>query len=169
MGLLLRAQGKLDQAEPYYREAVEKSLRVQGAQHPLTLTFTGNLGRVLQQQGKHQEALDLLAPIEPAARKRFTGSNARQLAGFLTVVGRARVGLGYDAERFALAESNLLEAHPIYLAAKDRDPTHKDTLECVQALIDLYTAWHAAEPGKGHDAKAAEWKAKLPTEAAPKP
>jgi hypothetical protein len=30
-----------------------------------------------------------------------------------------------------------------------------------QALIDLYTAWHTAEPGKGYDAKAAEWKARL--------
>jgi hypothetical protein len=134
---------------------------VLGEEHPNTLTFTGNLGRVLQQQGKHQEALDLLGPIEPSARKRFTGGNARRLADFLTTLGRARVGVGYDAERFALAESNLLEAHPIFVAAKGVGPAHKDTLACVQALVDLYTAWHAAEPGKGHDAKAAEWKAKL--------
>ncbi len=165
MGLLLQAQGKLDEAEPYYQEAVEKSLRVQGAQHPLTLTFTGNLGRVLHQQGKHQEAIDLLAPIEPAARKQFTGGNARRLAGFLTTLARARVGVGYDGDRFALAESNLLEAHPIFVAAKDRGPTHKDTLDCLRALVDLYTAWNAAEPGKGHDAKAAEWQAKLPAPA----
>jgi hypothetical protein len=31
----------------------------------------------------------------------------------------------------------------------------------VQALIDLYTAWDKAEPGKGYDTKAAEWHAKL--------
>jgi hypothetical protein len=91
------------------------------------------------------------------------------MADFLTSLGRARVGLGYEPERFALAESNLLEAHPIFVAAPDRGPMHKDTLECVQGLVDLYTAWHAAEPGKGYDAKAAEWKAKLPAEAAPKP
>ena len=83
------------------------------------------------------------------------------MAEFLTTLGRARVGLGYDAERFALAEANLLEAHPIYVAAKDRGPTNKATLGCVQAVVDLYTAWDAAEPGKGYDAKAAEWKLKL--------
>ncbi|MBS0189097.1 MAG: hypothetical protein JSS51_13605, partial [Planctomycetes bacterium] len=50
-------------------------------------------------------------------------------------------------------------------AAKDRGPTHKDTLACVQALVDLYTTWDAAEPGKGYDAKASEWKTKLPAAA----
>ena len=54
-----------------------------------------------------------------------------------------------------------LEAHAMYLAAKDRGPTHKDTLGCVQALVDLYAAWDKAEPGKGYGDKAAEWKAKL--------
>ena len=117
--------------------------------------------RLKLDQNKIREALDLIAPYEPAARKTFTGDNARRLADFLTGFGRARVGVGYDAERFALAEANLLEAHPIYLAAKDRGQAHKDTLECVQALVDLYTTWHAAEPGKGYDAKASEWKAKL--------
>jgi hypothetical protein len=112
-------------------------------------------------QDRAQEALDLIAPYEPAARKAFTGGNARRLAEFLTSFGRARVGVGYDAERFALAEANLLEAHPIYVAAKDRGPTHKDTLACVQALVDLYTAWDKAEPDKGYEAKAAEWRQKL--------
>jgi len=31
----------------------------------------------------------------------------------------------------------------------------------VDALIELYDAWHAAEPNKGYDAKAAEWRGKL--------
>jgi hypothetical protein len=66
--------------------------------------------------------------------------------------------VGDDSERFTLAEANLLEAHAIYLDAKDRGPTHKDTLECVQALVDLYAAWDKAEPGKGYGAKAAEWR-----------
>jgi hypothetical protein len=138
-----------------------------GAEHPNTLAVTGNLGRVLQQQGKHQEAIDLLAPGEPAARKAFTSGNTRRLADFLISLGRARVGLGYEPERFALAEANLLETHQIYVAAEGVGPTHKNTLECVQGLVDLCTAWHAAEPGKGYDAKAAEWKAKLTPPAQP--
>jgi non-specific serine/threonine protein kinase/serine/threonine-protein kinase len=167
MGDLLQAQGKLDQAEPYVREALEKSRRVLGEEHPDTLVCVYEMGALLRAQGKHQEAIELLAPIEPAVRKAFTGGNAHRLAAFLTPLGRARVGLGYDAERFTLAESNLLEAYPIFVAAKYRGPTHNDTLECVQGLIDLYTAWHAAEPGKGYDAKAAEWKAKLTPPAQP--
>jgi non-specific serine/threonine protein kinase/serine/threonine-protein kinase len=99
MGSLLWSQGKLDQAEPYYREAMEKRRRVLGGEHPETLACIGNLGRVLQQQGKHQEAIDLLAPAEPAARQQFTGGNARRLAGFLTALSRARVGLGYNPPR----------------------------------------------------------------------
>ena len=30
-------------------------------------------------------------------------------------------------------------------------------------LVELYVAWHAAEPDQGYDAKAAELRAKLPT------
>jgi non-specific serine/threonine protein kinase/serine/threonine-protein kinase len=160
MGVLLRAQGKLDQAEPYYREALEKRRRVLGEEHPDTLASVSSMVRLNVDQSKPREALDLATPYEPAARKQFTRGNSRRLADFLTALGLARVGVGYDAERFKLAEANLLEAHSIYLAAKDRGPTHKDTLECVQALVDLYTAWDKAEPGKGFDAKAAEWKAK---------
>ncbi|HEY3242489.1 MAG TPA: tetratricopeptide repeat protein, partial [Phycisphaerae bacterium] len=33
--------------------------------------------------------------------------------------------------------------------------------EALERIVKLYEAWHAAEPGKGHDAQAAEWRAKL--------
>ena len=156
---LLVALGRLAEAEPYFRDAAEKSRRVQGEQHPFTLICTVNLGRVLQRQARHQEAIDLLAPIEAAARSGFSGGSAPRLAVFLATLGRARVGLGFAAERFALAEANFLETHRILVGA--RGATHKDTLECVQDLTDLCTAWDKAEPGKGYDGKAAEWKAKL--------
>ncbi len=38
------------------------------------------------------------------------------------------------------------------------------TTEVVVYLADFYTAWDATEPGKGYDAKAAEWRAKLPAD-----
>jgi tetratricopeptide (TPR) repeat protein len=161
MGTLLQSQGKLAEAEPYFRDALEKSRRVLGEEHPNTLTSINNMGYLHLAQSKDREALDLAEPFEPAARKAFSGGNAPRLATFLTRLGRARVGVGYDRARFALAEANLLEAHAIFLAAKDRGPSHKDTLECVKALADLYTAWEQAEPGKDYAAKAAEWKAAL--------
>jgi hypothetical protein len=45
--------------------------------------------------------------------------------------------------------------------ARTRGASHADTRACAQALIDLYSAWDKAEPGKGHDAEAAEWRANL--------
>jgi tetratricopeptide (TPR) repeat protein len=169
LGAMLRSQGKLTDAELYLREALEQNRRVLGEEHPATLMVTLNLGRLLREQGKDSDAIDLLAPIEHAARA-FTNEIGSELfmALVLTNLGLARIDLGYDADRFALAEANLLEAHPIYVAAESVGPTH-DGIQCVQGLVDLYTAWHAAKPGKGYDAKATEWKAKLQSEDAAKP
>jgi tetratricopeptide (TPR) repeat protein len=161
MGGLLQSQGKFAEAEPYFRDALEKRRRVFGEEHPDTITSASLILGLHLAQSKDREALDLAEPFEPAARKAFSGGNAPRLATFLTLLGRARVGVGYDRARFALAEANLLEAHAIFLAAKNRGPSHKDTLECVKALADLYTAWDKAEPGKDYAAKAAEWKAAL--------
>lgn len=30
-----------------------------------------------------------------------------------------------------------------------------------ERVVRFYDAWHAAEPGQGHDERAAEWRAKL--------
>ncbi len=167
MGLILQARGKPAEAETFFRDAVLKRVRALGSEHPDTMLSVLGLSAVLQARGAHREALDLLTPAEVTTRKAFAAGSGRRFADFLTAIGRARVGVGYQAERFALAESNFLEAYSIYLAAKDRGPKHKQTIECVQALIDLYNAWHAAEPGKGYDAKAAEWQAKLDAAKAP--
>jgi non-specific serine/threonine protein kinase/serine/threonine-protein kinase len=161
MGFLLQAEGRLAEAEPLYREALEKSRRTLGEEHLETLFSVSLLLRLKVAQSEAREALVFGAPYEPAARKAFTGGNARRLADFLASLGRARVDLGYDFERFPLAEANLLEAYPIYLNTKNRGPTHKDTLACARTLVDLYAAWDTADPGKGYDAKAAEWRAKL--------
>jgi serine/threonine protein kinase/Tfp pilus assembly protein PilF len=169
MGFLLKAQGKLAEAEPYYRDALEKYRRVLGEEHPDTITSVSLVVPLDLAQSKDREALDLAEPFEPAARKAFSGGNAPRLATFLTLLGRARVGVGYDRARFALAEANLLEAHAIFLAAKNRGPSHTDTLECMQTLVDLYTAWDKAEPGNGYAAKAAEWKASLDAAKPPEP
>jgi hypothetical protein len=160
LGSLLRALGRSAEAEPFHREALEKARRTLGNEHSLSLISVTASLRVAVDQSRPVDELALALPYEPVVRRVFTGSNAPRVADFLTATGRARVALGFDAERFKLAESNLLEAHAIYLAAPDRGPAHRDTRECAQGLVDLYTAWDAAEPGKGLDAKAAEWRAR---------
>ena len=65
--------------------------------------------------------------------------------------------------RFTEAEPLLIDsAHALQgnsKASEDR------TTEAIQRVVDLYEAWNTAEPGVGYDARAAEWRARLPVEA----
>ncbi|HEY2345333.1 MAG TPA: serine/threonine-protein kinase [Xanthomonadaceae bacterium] len=169
LGSLLQKEGKLDEAGKYDREGLEKSRRVLGAENPKTLIAVSNVGDLFVLQKKYAEAEKLLAPNEAAARKAFVGDPVR-VALLLLHLGKARTGLG----EFAAAQADLLEAQPAVLAKFG--PKDKYTVECTRALVDLYTAWNAREPGKGHDASAVEWKKKLdaldtasPAVAGPKP
>ena len=55
-GLLLEAQGKMTEAEPYLREALQTSRRIMGNEHPSTLISISNMGAFLNAQGKMTEA-----------------------------------------------------------------------------------------------------------------
>jgi eukaryotic-like serine/threonine-protein kinase len=156
---LLQEKGMLEEAENYRRESLEKLRRVLGDEHPNTLRATNNLGVLLRQREKPRETVELLEPAEAAMRNAFTDANVWRVGLLLANLGRARVGLGYNAEQFKLAESNLVEAHSIY--SSNFGDAHKDTQGCVQGLVDLYSAWHAEVTGKGYDLKAAEWKARI--------
>jgi serine/threonine protein kinase/tetratricopeptide (TPR) repeat protein len=154
-GVVLEASGRLAEAETYYRDAMEKCRRVLGEEHPNTFITTINTGGVLQAQGRNAEAVKILDGVEPAARNAFTGANVRWVAKLLTRRGRARTALGnLDA-----AEKDLLEALPLFVSS--RGEKHKETRECLQALVDVYKARQAAEPGRGYDVKAASWAAQL--------
>lgn len=161
MGALLHAQGRLAEAEPYLREALERCRRVHGEEHPDTITVTARCVHLMLDQGRPEQAIGLVTPrTEAAARERFRGGGPR-LGTFLAALGRARSVVGRDAESLRLAEATLLEAHGILMRAEGRGPEHRDTLDCVQALADLYRTWDAAEPGSGYSAKAQEWGSRL--------
>jgi len=68
-------------------------------------------------------------------------------------------------------QGRLAEAEPFFRETLEKrrrtlGEEHPDTLACAQALVDLYTAWDKAEPGKGYDAKAAEWRSRIEPPAA---
>ncbi len=155
MGALLAAEGRPAEAEALYREALEKRRRVLGDGHPGTLATLNSLADVLAAQGKYTEGVALLVPAEPAARREFKGGNAAQLGRFLSTLGRARVGVGELDD----AEKNLTEADTI-LSKADR-ATERDRADVWRGLADLYDARHAADPDKGFDKAAAEWRTKL--------
>ncbi len=56
----------------------------------------------------------------------------------------------------------LLEAYEILEAARGAE--HERTIKTVNALVEYYEAWAAAEPNQGYAEKAAEWRGKLPDE-----
>jgi hypothetical protein len=81
------------------------------------------------------------------------------LAALLSSLGRARTEVGFDAERYRLVESNLLEADTIFESAGAR---FSDAgLPYMQRLVLPYEAWDEAAPSADCAAKLVEWKAKL--------
>ncbi len=158
MGYLLHIQGKLDEAEPYFREALAGRRRVHGDEHESTLISVGTHATLLLSQQRHGEAMDVLEASEPIVRRDWTGGNARWMADYISKIGAAKAALGEYAE----SERILLEAQPILVDGFGED--HQRTVTNTNRLVDLYTAWHEAEPDAGHEVKAAEWKAKLPNE-----
>jgi tetratricopeptide (TPR) repeat protein len=159
LGILLEESGRQAEAETTLREALERVRRSAGEEHPLTLTIAIRLGQLLASGGKATEALALLVPIEARARKTYTGAEAHRVARLLVGLGTARISLAKTPEDFAAATAILVEARDRYV--KSRGPDHRYTRESTKALADAYLARDKAEPGKGYDAKAAEWKAKL--------
>lgn len=117
----------------------------------LTLDRNGN---ALVAQGKYADALSLLTPAEADVRKHW--SDSWLLARFLTAMGTAQTGL-HD---YPSAENKLTDAWRI---AANFGPGSKDARDCARALVNLYSAWNAADPGKGHDAKLDQWQQTLAT------
>lgn len=69
------------------------------------------------------------------------------------------VRLLLDLERMQEAESLAVECYESNLGVYGI--THPETADAIKLLVDLYTDWHEAEPDKGYDAKAEEWREKL--------
>ena len=113
-------------------------------------------------QGKYADALALMEPLEQRMRKRGNAgslvnvSDGWVLARFLLALGKAHLGV----HNYAAAERSLISACSI---AANFGPGSKEARDCARARMDLYTAWHAAEPGKAYDAKADEWRQTLAT------
>ena len=120
MGTLRVDQDRLAEAEPCFREVLETRRRVLGDGHADTLLAVISMGDLRVRQGQFAETIELLAPIEDAAREKFTAGNARNLARLLRNLGTARAARATGPADFALAERNLLEAH----ATLSRGPRH---------------------------------------------
>jgi tetratricopeptide (TPR) repeat protein/tRNA A-37 threonylcarbamoyl transferase component Bud32 len=144
MGFLLLKMRRYAEAEAAFRDALERSRRVSGEDHPNTLTYRFNLGRALLASGKRHEAeVELRRALE--GRRRALGEANAATVQAMSELALAQTMTGHYSE----AEALLLEAWKAKPSDSLRD-----------GLVKLYSAWATAEPGRGHDAQAARWRAK---------
>ncbi len=162
----LRSRGDLAGAEPLLRESLGMWRRLFPGDHEAVVNGCSNLGFLLEARG------DLLG-AEPLIRE-AAEMNGRLLGEEHPDALLSRYYLG----NLLITAGRYADAVPVVEAcaagcSKAFGATHENTRRAIGMAVTLYEAWHQAEPGKGYDVKAAEWKAKLdavtPPAAEPKP
>ncbi|TAH36565.1 MAG: serine/threonine protein kinase [Planctomycetota bacterium] len=155
--LFLRQRGQLGDAELYYRQALDMWRRLAPNGHPWFAVALGNLGQLLEERGDYTAAESLYRE-GLAMRQRLQPTDHKGIGRIQLYLGRCL----RKQERFEDAEPLLLQAESTLAAAGlSASDEFKKTL---QALVDLYRSWEEAEPGSGHEQRAAEWKSKLDEE-----
>ena len=147
-------------AEELARQAVSAARELFGNEDPRVANALNGLALVLRDKGDLVAAERLLRECLEVRR------NVLQEGDWVIDYTQSLLG-GVLARlhRFELGESQLLEAYKA-MKGKPVAPNHRKR-EALWRIADLYHAWHVAEPDKGYDAKAAEWRAKLPAASRP--
>ena len=167
LGKALRTLGRLEEAEPYLRKGLAGRRRLSGEKHWTTLEAKNQmilvLGEMYERDGdlsKLQEADDIGAKAVQDARTVMAYQRPGPewlLANYACVL----TALG----RFEEAEALLLEAETRLADASVPLKNDKElaycTLGMTEAFVELYDAWHAAEPEAGHEASVVSWRARL--------
>jgi len=154
LAMLREAQKRFDECEALHRESLEGCRRVLGADHPFTLISLNNMGKLLMQRGRPADAEPFLRDATDRSRRAAGDSNPRTLM-FIGNLGTVLARQG----KFPEAEALLLEADRGYAAAQGVDPERRTQI--AKELVQLYTAWDQAEPGRGYGLKAELWRPRL--------
>ncbi len=147
--------GRNKESEALRRRDLEVSIRTLGEEHPDSITTQANFGAFLLKQNRFEEALPYLEKAV-ALSKKVLPPDSPGTAFALGWYGTCLTQL----ERFAEAEKPQLEARDII--GRAMPPDHPIVGEMSKSLVQLYEAWDKSEPGKGYDAKAAEWRKRMP-------
>jgi hypothetical protein len=127
---------------------------VLGDEHPDVVASMNDLAAVLYAEGEVAAAEPLLRE-SLAITEKETPSTDLDTAGVRFLLGMVLMKLGQYPE----AEPYLLAAHEVISQTPSVQPQGGAKVE--KGLVEFYETWHAAEPGKSHDAKAAEWRMRL--------
>ncbi|MCH8146654.1 MAG: serine/threonine protein kinase [Planctomycetes bacterium] len=150
-GLLGRAyvgQGRHDEAEPLFREALALRRESLGEVHPDVSLCLDNLGSFLLTRDRLEEAEPILREGLEIRRELF-GDGHVNLATSLENLGLLFQRKGDYGE----AESLLLEV--LRIRERAHGANHPDTQKTMNGVIDLYEAW-------GRPEKADEYRARVP-------
>jgi non-specific serine/threonine protein kinase/serine/threonine-protein kinase len=149
LGGALRQQGtpeKIAESGPYYKRALDSTLKKYGAKHPNAIKATHNYANYLLDVGDTTQAIALQQQVVAQAREVFGTDH--------DVYAEGQFGLGkalLRAGRYAEAEPALLAA--IAIKQKTYGADHWRIDEYIVPLLDLYKAW-------GKPQQLAEWEAK---------
>jgi tetratricopeptide (TPR) repeat protein len=153
LGVNLRAQGREAEAEPLLRRALNLYRGSLGDEHPATATAWANLAVVMDQLGKHAEAIfawENAAKAETAGRSRLgiTGSDRSQRSVPSPLpdlaVALARAGRFRDAwerweqwlARGLLDDASARDARPLTEAERRREAELAAALQALDEAID---------------------------------
>ncbi len=162
LATVVQFRGKLEDAEPFSRESLDMYRRLYPGDHPDVALSLNNRAALLIARGDLLQA-QTVARESTVMFEHLFGSDNWNTGNARLKLGRVLTGLS----RFADAEPELVESERVLAKARGAPPgRHK---QCLGAIITLYESWDRAEPGKGYDAKAAEWKSKLAAANAPPP
>jgi tetratricopeptide (TPR) repeat protein len=147
LALTLKALKKFEEAESMYREVLEGQCRSLGEGHLSTLRTMNNLGLLLKDRGKLDEAVEILEKGLLLAQGALPRGH-RLIAFFQMNCGTCLMGL----ERYLEGADHLEEGYQEFKTFLGED--HVYTRGAIELLVDLYEAWNKPE-------KAEEWRTRL--------
>ncbi len=157
------ALGRPAEAELLLAEALEMRRRVLPPGHPDTRTTMSNLAQVRDRLNRPADSEPLWRELL-AMNEEASGAEDWRLAHTRSCLGGSLAA----QSKFAEAEAFLVEGFEGLAASPHTPRSPRDLLrDGCQRVGNLYMEWDKVEPGKGYDAKAAEWKTRLDAIAAP--
>jgi serine/threonine protein kinase len=154
LGAIVDRKGQHDEAERLAREALAINRKYLGPEHPLLAAHLCSVGTFAERRGDFEE-------VERLARESLSIYDAAKFLSddWVRIHAKGLLG-GVAAHRgqFIEAEPMLLQAYDVLMARTGFTGSKRLAFE---RIVRMYELWDAAEPGKGYDAQAAEWREKL--------
>lgn len=133
LGELYEKQGKLQEAENYYKEAIELRQESIGGDHPLTARTMINLARLYEKEGKNEGASQQYANAQGIMEKSLGGDHPT-IGTTANIIDWAASGIDKDEKvpPHVTKEANRIE--------KNQGEGHPDAGNKLNAMGDFYRA-----------------------------